>query len=170
MVEQHFTETVAEFFQDYEDPVPGYQYLGGEYGRGQLESALAQQWLTWNCRYVHRSIYDKAAALWRSLTLDHPFIDGNKRMGFLCCWMFLGFNGYYIIAPQDEIEEKCVLIAAGNPAPPVAGLASWLRKNTIPIDKAIRFLSTMAALPEYWKLGVEVVSDLTGRTDYPSPA
>ncbi len=71
-----------------------------------------------------RSIYDKAGAMWRSLTLNHPFLDGNKRMGFLCCWMFLCYNGYLTTAPQEDIEEICVLIAAGNPAPPVDSLAS----------------------------------------------
>ena len=40
MVEQHFTETVAEFFRSYPDPVPQYQYLDGLRGRGLLESAL----------------------------------------------------------------------------------------------------------------------------------
>ena len=124
MVEQHFTETVADFFRDYADPVPDYQYLSGERGRGRLESALAEPRQTFSGQYLHRSIYDKAGAMWRSLTLNHPFLDGNKRMGFLCCWMFLCYNGYLITAPQEDIEEICVLIAAGNPAPPVDSLAS----------------------------------------------
>ena len=114
MVEQVFTETVVAFFRDYPDPVPDYQYLDGERGRGQLESALAEPRQTFGGQYLHRSIYDKAAALWRSITLNHPFVDGNRRMGFICCLMFLAFNGYLIIAPQDEVEEMCVSIAS-NP-------------------------------------------------------
>ena len=88
VVEQVFTETVVSFFRNYPDPVPNYQYLDGERGRGQLESAFAEPRQTFGGQYLHRSVYDKAAALWRSITLNHPFVDGNKRMGFICCLTF----------------------------------------------------------------------------------
>ena len=165
MVELHFTETIAEFFRDYPDPVPDYQYLDGERGRGQLESALAEPRQTFGGQYLHRTIYDKAAALWRSITLNHPFIDGNKRMGFICCLMFLAFNGYGIIASQNEVEEMCVSIAAGNPAPAVSPLAKWLRQNTITTDKLLRLKIAVVSNPEYWSLGVEVLADLTSDMD-----
>ena len=161
MVEQHFTETVAEFFRSYPDPVPQYQYLDGLRGRGLLESALAEPRQTFEGRYLHRTVFDKSAALWRSLTLNHPFVDGNKRMGFICCLMFLGFNGYFVIAQQDEVEEMCVFIATGGPAPRVADLSSWLRRNTIPVDKAVRLLTMLAAKPDHWQLAQEMVQQLT---------
>ena len=165
LVEQVFTETVVAFFRDYPDPVPNYQYLDGERGRGQLESALAEPRQTFGGQYLHRSVYDKAAALWRSITLNHPFVDGNKRMGFICCLMFLSFNGYLIIAPQEEVEEMCVSIAAGNPAPAVPVLAGWLRKNTITADKLARFQRAIASNPEYWRLCVEALDNLADRAD-----
>lgn len=89
LVEQIFAETVVAFFRNYPDPVPNYQYLDGERGRGQLESALAEPRQTFGGQYLHRSVYDKAAVLWRSVTLNHPFVDGNKRMGFICRLTFL---------------------------------------------------------------------------------
>ena len=58
MVEQHFTRKVADFFRDYPDPVPDYQYLDGERGRGKLESALAEPRQTFGGQYLHRTIYD----------------------------------------------------------------------------------------------------------------
>ena len=42
MVERSFAEAIAEFFRNYPDPVPDYQYLDRERGRGLLESALAE--------------------------------------------------------------------------------------------------------------------------------
>lgn len=167
MVEQHFTAKVAEFFRDYPDPLPDYQYLDGERGRGKLESALAEPRQTFGGQYLHRTIYDKAAALWRSATLNHPFIDGNKRMGFVCCLSFLSFNGYVVIAAQDEIVEACVAIAAGNPAPEVAELARWLQQNSISVDKLVRIgqIAGHDRFPAYWDLGVQVLNDLYGAED-----
>ena len=165
MVEGILTETVAEFFRDYLDPLPDYRYLDGERGKGRLESALAEPRQTFGGQYLHRTIYDKAAALWRSITLNRPFIDGNKRMGFVCCLMFLAFNGYAVIAPQDKVEETCVAIAAGNPAPEVALLAGWLRKNTVTVDKLTRLLRIAEARPDYWQFGIAALDELTNATN-----
>ena len=165
VVEHTLTETVVAFFRDYPDPVPNYQYLDGERGRGQLESALAEPRQTFGGQYLHRSVYDKAAALWRSVTLNHPFVDGNKRMGFICCLTFLTLNGYFIIAPQDEVEDVCVAIAAGSPAPAVPALARWLRRNTITMAQLARFQQTIAGNPEYWRLCVEALDNLDDRAD-----
>ena len=162
MVEQRFTQKVAEFFRDYPDPVPDYEYLGGDRGRGNLESALAEPRQTFGGQYLHRTIYDKAAAQWRSVTLNHPFIDGNKRMGYVCCLMFLFFNGYIVIAAQDEVEEMCVTIAAGNPAPEVSELARWLRQNTIKLDKLARILRNV---PPHWDLVAGVLDDPLDQVD-----
>lgn len=103
--------------------------------------------------------YDKAGALWRSVTLNHPFIDGNKRMGFVCCIALLFLNGYFVIAAQDEVEDMCVRITAGNPAPEVAELANWLRQNTITLDKLARILRAMGNTPSYWHLVGRVLDD-----------
>ena len=165
MVERSFTEAIAEFFRNYPDPVPDYQYLDGERGRGLLESALAEPQQTFGGRYLHRTIYHKAAALWRSVTCNHPFVDGNKRMGFICCLTFLAFNGYFITAPQDEVEETCVKIAAANPAPEVAVLARWLRKNTISVEHLARWRRIAEAKPDYLQLGIDALNRLANNAD-----
>ena len=104
---------VSDFFRDYPDPVPDYQYLDGDRGRGKLESALAQPRQSFGGQYLYHGLYEKAAALWCYLTLNHPFINGNKRMGLICCHIFLTLNGYALIAPQDEaVEMRCYRIRA----------------------------------------------------------
>jgi len=70
------------------------QYLGGEYGKGLLASALAQPRQTFNGRYLYRTIFDKAAILLSSMIKDHPFVDGNKRMALTTVSVFLTLNRY----------------------------------------------------------------------------
>lgn len=100
---------------------------GGAHGlrdAGALESAL----------YRPRSgYYDdviaEAAALWESLTVNHPFIDGNKRIGFAVTDTFLRLNGYRITAKPDRIWKFIDgLLSKGKFE--FAELDKWLRKNT----------------------------------------
>ena len=65
---------VSDLFHGYPDPTPAYQYLDGLRGRGKLESALAQPQQSFGREYLYATIFEMAAALWRSLTLNHPFI------------------------------------------------------------------------------------------------
>lgn len=100
---------------------------GGAHGlrdAGALESAL----------YRPRSgYYDdviaEAAALWESLTVNHPFIDGNKRIGFAVTDTFLRLNGCRITAPPGRIWKLIdSLLSKGKFE--FAELDKWLRKNT----------------------------------------
>ena len=59
---------------------------------------------------------DKAAAvlMW-SITLNHPFNDGNKRAGLTTSFAFLANNNLLLVAHQDEAVELCLRIAARTP-------------------------------------------------------
>ena len=74
--------------------MPDFQYLGGEHGRGLLESAIFQPRQTFNGRFLYRTVFDKAAVLLYSRIKDHPFVDGNKRMALTAVTVFLTLNGY----------------------------------------------------------------------------
>ena len=93
-------------YPDYPDPMPAFQYLGGAHGKGLLESALAQSRQTFAGRYLYRTIFDKAAALFRSMIKNHPFVDGNKRMALTTLAVFLTLNQYIFCAPRDEAVER----------------------------------------------------------------
>ena len=93
-----------------------------------LESALAQPRATFGGNDLHPTLTDKAAALGFSLVANHPFIDGNKRVGHAAMEVFLVLNGYEIDAPVDEQERLMLDVAAGTADR--ANLASWLRKHT----------------------------------------
>lgn len=94
--------------------------------RGALESAVAQPMMTFGGHELYETIFEKAAALGYSLVLNHPFIDGNKRAGFLAMDTFLRLNGFHIGATVDEGEQMILRIAAGESSR--EELIAWLQR------------------------------------------
>ncbi|MGI8587889.1 MAG: type II toxin-antitoxin system death-on-curing family toxin [Chloroflexia bacterium] len=87
---------------------PGIRDMGG------LESAIAQPRMTFGGMDLYPTITEKAAALAYSLILNHPFVDGNKRVGHAAMETFLARNGYEIAATVDEQEHVILNVAAGE--------------------------------------------------------
>jgi death-on-curing protein len=79
-----------------------------------LESALAQPRMTFGGEDLYPSLVDKAATLGFSLIRNHPFVDGNKRIGHAVMEAFLVLNGYEIQASVDEQEGIILRLAAGE--------------------------------------------------------
>jgi len=79
-----------------------------------LESALAQPRATFGGSDLHPTLTAKAAALCFSLALNHPFIDGNKRIAHAAMEVFLMLNGWEIVADVDEQERLMLEVAAGS--------------------------------------------------------
>ena len=69
-----------------------------------------------------------AAAYAAGLVRNHPFVDGNKRTGFLAAYTFLLTNGLELVAPEAEAVVMTLDIASGEL--PEAGYAAWLRDRT----------------------------------------
>ena len=63
---------------------------------GALESAIAQPRMTFGGEDLYPSIAEKTAALGYSIIKNHPFVDGNKRVGHAAMEIFLVLNGYEI--------------------------------------------------------------------------
>lgn len=91
---------------------------------GALESAVSQPRITFDQADLYPDIFSKAAALCFSLIMNHPFVDGNKRVGHAAMETFLILNGYEIWADVDEQERIILGITAGNVTR--VELASWL--------------------------------------------
>ena len=81
---------------------------------GALESAVNQPRLTFDKSDLYPDIISKAAALCFSLVMNHPFIDGNKRVGHAAMETFLILNGFEINATVDEQERIIIDLAAGQ--------------------------------------------------------
>ncbi|HEY3162184.1 MAG TPA: type II toxin-antitoxin system death-on-curing family toxin [Vicinamibacterales bacterium] len=97
---------------------------------GALESALAQPRTTFDGVDLHASLHAKTA-LGFSLALNHPFLDGNKRVAHAAMEVFLLFNGYEIMASVDEQERLMLDLAAGSVTR--EQLAEWLEAHLRPV-------------------------------------
>jgi death-on-curing protein len=98
---------------------------------GALESALAQPRMTLAGSDVYPTLVEKAAALCFSLVGNHPFVDGNKRVGHAAMETFLVLNGAEIDASLDEQERVMLDLAAGRVDR--GQLADWLRQHLKPL-------------------------------------
>lgn len=78
-----------------------------------VESALAQPLMTFDGEALYPTLIEKAAALGFSLIMNHPFVDGNKRIGHAAMETFLVLNGFEIMATVDEQEAIVLRLAAG---------------------------------------------------------
>lgn len=72
---------------------------------------------------------EKAAALFRSMTKNHPFADGNKRVAVVLTESFLNENGYTLTANNPEVRDFTMKLAASEPQMPLADVARWLRAH-----------------------------------------
>lgn len=92
---------------------------------GLLDSALARP------RQLHSygapDTSDPATAYAAGIIRNHPFVDGNKRTGFMCAFLFLAENGFRLIAREVEVAQVVTLLAAGEIDE--AAFAAWLRDN-----------------------------------------
>ena len=79
-----------------------------------LESAIAQPRMTFGGEDLYPTVVEKAAALCFSLIQNHPFVDGNKRVGHAAMEVSLIFNGYIIDATVDIQEQIILGIASGE--------------------------------------------------------
>jgi death-on-curing protein len=86
---------------------PGIRDIGG------LESAVAQPQMTFGGVDLYPSVARKASALGHSLIANHPFVDGNKRVGHAAMEVMLLLNGYEISASVDEQEKVVLAVASG---------------------------------------------------------
>ncbi|GAA2342347.1 type II toxin-antitoxin system death-on-curing family toxin [Streptomyces violaceusniger] len=63
---------------------------------------------------AYTDLFEKAAALLQSLAVNHPLVDGNKRMAWMCTVVFLDLNGTEMLdVDQDEAYKLVVGVAAG---------------------------------------------------------
>jgi death-on-curing protein len=100
--------------------------LPGVRGENVLESALARARQKWH--YSERpDVPTLAAAYAFGLVQNHPYRDGNKRVGFLAMVTFLGVNGHHFSATEAEVVTEILALAHG--AVSEEALADWIRQH-----------------------------------------
>ena len=90
---------------------------GGSSGlrdEGMLDSALNSPFQTFGGEDVYPSLQQKAARLCFGLVKNHPFVDGNKRIGAHAMLVFLALNGIELQHSQTELSDVILQLAAGE--------------------------------------------------------
>lgn len=101
--------------------------LTGVRDENALESALARPQQKWHYATV-TDIPALAAAYAYGLVRNHPYRDGNKRIGLLAMVTFLGINGHAFEATDAEVVTAFVALAAGRATE--EELADWIRTHS----------------------------------------
>jgi death on curing protein len=81
------------------------------------------------------SVFDLAAAYACGIIRNHPFVDGNKRTGFLAAYVFLNINGWQLKASEAEAVHAVMALAAGEMDDSV--FSDWLKNNSCVLDEPL---------------------------------
>jgi len=104
--------------------------LGGGAGirdQGLLESALARP-RNHIFEYGEPGIFELAAAYTAGIVQNHPFVDGNKRTGFLAGAAFLEINGLRFVANETDATQIILALASGRLSE--QQLAEWMEESS----------------------------------------
>lgn len=105
---------------------------GGSLGirdHGALESAVFQPFHTFDGEDLYPSLSSKASALGHSLIQNHPFVDGNKRVGHAALEVTLLLNGHELSASVDEQEAVVLRVASGELSR--EDFADWVERHVV---------------------------------------
>jgi death on curing protein len=115
-------------YEVHEDQIAEHGGAAGVRDAGLLESALARPLNAF--AYGVEDIFDLAALYAEGVVKNHPFVDGNKRTGFILSELFLNANGWSFDATDEDVIA-CVLLLAGGEWDEQQ-YAVWLRENSSP--------------------------------------
>ena len=118
--------TFAEVLAIHDDQIERYGGSPGVRDPGLLEAALFRPQTGY-----YAGLIEEAAALWESLSQNHPFIDGNKRVAFAATYTFLAINGMRITADAEAAYDFIARLYEANDFT-FENLVTWLRDNAAP--------------------------------------
>jgi death-on-curing protein len=111
----------------HDDQLREHGGLPGIRDENVLDSALARPQQKWH--YSDRADVPMLAAAYAfGLVRNHPYRDGNKRIGFLALVTFLGVNGYDFSATDADVVAEILALADGSVSEDA--LADWIRKHS----------------------------------------
>ena len=105
---------LADVVQIHVDQIERY---GGHSGISHfrlLESALAMSRAAFEGEWLHRNIFEMAAAYAFHISQNHPFVDGNKRTALTSALVFLELNGVPIFDPEGSLYDAMIAISSGD--------------------------------------------------------
>lgn len=123
--------SLAEVLEIHQDQIARYGGDPGIRDMGLLKSALGMPSVTYGGEFLHTDIFEMAAAYLYHLVKNHPFVDGNKRVGAVAAIVFLALNGYEFDAPEDDFAEMVLAVARGerDKADVAVAIRRWTTKR-----------------------------------------
>ena len=104
--------TLAETIEIHEYQIKHFGGTNGLRSLDLLKSAVGMPASTFNGNYLHPTIPDMAAAYLFHIVENHPFVDGNKRVGTMSALVFLELNEYNFNASDDELTGVVLQVAS----------------------------------------------------------
>jgi death-on-curing protein len=127
-----FYVSVEQLLRLHERQIERFGGSPGLRDRGALESAAARPAMTFGGDDLYPDLAAKAAALLHSVVMNHPFVDGNKRVGAAAAELLLTVNGAGLPATDTELEEITLAVARGEMA--IEPLTIWFRQRIVRRD------------------------------------
>ncbi len=125
-MEPIFLNTI-EILEIHDDQITRYGGSPGIRDAALLESAMAMPSSCFDGEYLHNDIFEMAAAYLFHITQNHPFVDGNKRVGAVAALIFLSLNDIEIDAGENSFEQVVMAVADGRWKK--SDIAAFLRDN-----------------------------------------
>ncbi|NIA14852.1 MAG: type II toxin-antitoxin system death-on-curing family toxin [Nitrospiraceae bacterium] len=111
--EPHFL-TIGDVLTIHEDQLSRY---GGEVGGPSfdlLRAAVGAPSATFGGRFLYKTLFEVGAAYLYHITQNHPFVDGNKRVGIVAALVFFALNDIHLKVNEDELVDLSMGVAQGR--------------------------------------------------------
>ena len=109
------------------DLIEAYGGTDGVRDEGLLDSAIHASLQSFGGEELYPTLLEKAARLWYGLIKNHPFIDGNKRIGTHAMLVFLDINHETILYEDEDLINAALSVADGTMS--YERLLQWLREH-----------------------------------------
>ena len=106
--------TFAEIIEIHNYQIENFGGASGVRDMELLKSAIGMPSATFGGTFLHPTIYEMAAAYLFHLVENHPFVDGNKRVGAMAALVFLDMNGIDFEASNEEFTAMVLRVASGK--------------------------------------------------------
>ena len=120
--------SLDEVIEIHRDMIERYGGSSGIRDMGLLQSAVAMPRAGFGDEFLRADLFEMAAAYLFHIVQNHPFIDGNKRVGSMAAFTFLKLNGLTLAASDVEFERVVLEVARGRSSK--AAIAEFLRSHS----------------------------------------